>query len=169
VTVRATSDNDAHAEAIVVALGVFANSKGLADAIVTGLANTEALVGTTAALSVPGGDVLVEAISDNNAIAHTAGGAGALVSLAELKPTATVGGGTTASFDGDLSNAATLTVADADRQYGNGECPDREYDVVGWRHGSACRSVSHRKQRSIDRSGCVDPDDGPGVGGCGPE
>jgi hypothetical protein len=54
--------------------------------------------------------VLVEAISDNNAIAHTAGGAGALVSLAELKPTATVGGGTTASFDGDLSNAATLTV-----------------------------------------------------------
>jgi hypothetical protein len=52
MTVRATSDNDAHAEAIVVALGVFANSKGLADAIVTGLANTEALVGTTAALSV---------------------------------------------------------------------------------------------------------------------
>jgi hypothetical protein len=110
VTVRATSDNDARAEAIVVALGVFADSKGLADAIVTGLANTEALVGTTTSLSVPGGDVLVEALSDNNAIAHTAGGGGALVSLAELKPTATVGGGTNASFDGDLAGAATLTV-----------------------------------------------------------
>jgi hypothetical protein len=30
-------------------------------------------VGTTASLSVQGGDVLVEAISDDNATAHTAG------------------------------------------------------------------------------------------------
>jgi hypothetical protein len=114
VTVRATSGNDARAEAIVGALGVFANSSGFADAEITAEADTEALVGTTASLSVPGGDVLVEAISDDNATAHTGGGAGAVVSLVKLFPTAQVEGATKASFDGDLpditTDAATLTV-----------------------------------------------------------
>jgi hypothetical protein len=53
---------------------VLRNSSGFADAEVTAEADTEALVGSTASLSVQGGDVLVEAISDDNATAHTAAG-----------------------------------------------------------------------------------------------
>jgi hypothetical protein len=114
LTVRATSDNDATAEAVIVKLGAFANSSGFADAEVTAEADTEALVGSTASLSVQGGDVLVEAISDDNATAHTAGEAGAAIGLVQLFPTAQVEGATKASFDGDLpdiaTDAASLTV-----------------------------------------------------------
>jgi hypothetical protein len=92
----------------------FPNSSGFATAEVTADADTEARVGTTASLSVLGGDVVVEAISDDNATAHTVGGTGAAISIQRLFPTATVGGATTASFDGDLpditTDAATLTV-----------------------------------------------------------
>jgi hypothetical protein len=114
VTVRATSDNDATVEAVIVKLGGFTNSGGFADAKVTSEATTEAVVGSTASLTVLGGDVLVEAISDDNATAHTAGAAGTAVSLVKLFPTATVDGATRALFDGDLpdvaTDAATLTV-----------------------------------------------------------
>jgi hypothetical protein len=63
---------------------------------------------------VLGGAVLVEAISDNNATAHTVGASGAAIGIAELHPIAIVGGGTKANFDGSLpdiaTDASTLTV-----------------------------------------------------------
>jgi len=114
LTVTSTSDNDASATAIVISFGVYTNSKGLADAKVTSEASTEALVESTASLAVPGGDVLVDAISDDNATAHTTGGEGAAISLVTLQPTATVEAATKTFFDGDLpdvaTDAATVTV-----------------------------------------------------------
>src|SRR6185436_10691871 len=101
VTVRATSDNDATGDAVIVALGVFTSADGKANATITGDADTEALVTTTSSLEVFGGDVVVEAISDNNATANAGGGGGAGFSVTALRPKAILDGATTATFNGD--------------------------------------------------------------------
>jgi hypothetical protein len=69
-----------------------------------------ALVGSTAHVSVPGHAVLVTATGHQTATADTNGGAGGVVGIAAMVPTAVVGGGVTANFDGSLTAADHLTV-----------------------------------------------------------
>ena len=59
---------------------------------------------------MPGQAVLVTATGHQTAIADTAGGSGGAISFSLMIPTAVVGGGVTANFDGSLTAADHLTV-----------------------------------------------------------
>ena len=61
-------------------------------------------------MNVAGQAVIVTATGHQTATADTAGGAGGAISFAVMIPTAVVGGGVTANFDGTLVSADHLTV-----------------------------------------------------------
>src|SRR4029079_11796607 len=71
VKANGTNDATAHALAISISLGGAAGANAYAE--VTDQADVEALVGSTASLTVPGGAVQVLATSDNNAVADALG------------------------------------------------------------------------------------------------
>ncbi|HEX7826194.1 MAG TPA: hypothetical protein VF477_14920, partial [Mycobacterium sp.] len=114
VTVDADGSNDAIAHAKAVSVGLVAGSGASAYSEVTDKADVEALVGSTASLTVPGAAVQVLATGDNNAVADGLGGSVSGVSIDVALQTAKVGGGTKAAFDGTLVDAtvdaASLTV-----------------------------------------------------------
>ncbi len=89
---------------------VLRGSGSSSTAVITANASVTALVGSTAHVSVPNQAVLVTAAGHQNAIADTAGGSGGVVGIAAMVPTALVGGGVTANFDGSLTAADHLTV-----------------------------------------------------------
>src|SRR6185436_14833989 len=109
-TVQADGFNNAKADALAIAIGLVAGTGASAYAEVTDQADVEALVGSTASLTIPGGAVKVLATSDNDADADAVGAAISGVAISVMLPTAIVGGGTKAAFDGTLTTAASLDV-----------------------------------------------------------
>ena len=110
LTVTADGTNTATAHALAVSVGFFAGTGSSSTAVITGNASVLALVGKTAHVNVPGQTVSVTATAHQNAVADTAGGAGGVISVAVMIPTALVGGGSTANFDGKLVSADHLNV-----------------------------------------------------------
>src|SRR5262249_3796239 len=106
--VLANGSNTATSNALAISIGLIGAGAGeSAYAEVTNEANVEALVGATSVMTVPGAPVSVLATSNNTASANAPGGAGSgLISVVEMLPTAKVGGGTKAEFDGTLVGAS---------------------------------------------------------------
>jgi hypothetical protein len=111
IKVEAIGDNNADAEALAIAIGLFSGAGANAYAEVTNAANVEALVGQDAAITAPGAIVDVLATGQNTATATANGGGGGLISISVMLPTAKVGGAVRAEFDGDLIDAATDAAA----------------------------------------------------------
>ncbi len=112
VQISSTSSNHAKATADIfsVALG-FGVAGASATAEVTDSAYTDAVVGQSSSIDAPGTAIQVSAASSNHAEAVAHGKTGSLgLSVADMIPTALVGGPTTAHFDGDITNATSLTV-----------------------------------------------------------
>ena len=110
LSVIADGTNTATAHAFAVSFGFFAGTGSSSTAVITGAASVLALVGSTAHVNVPGRAVIVTATGHQTATADTAGGSGGAISFAVMIPTAVVGGGVTANFDGTLVSADHLTV-----------------------------------------------------------
>ncbi len=112
VTISSTSANHATATAEIFSIGGIVSGAGAsATADVTGAASTKALVGQTASFDAPGVTINVSATSADTADATANGKSGSIgLSVVEMIPTALVGGVTQAGFDGDITNAAGLTV-----------------------------------------------------------
>ena len=106
VKVEAIGNNNADAKALAIAVGLASGAGADAYAEVTSLATVEALVGSTAQLTVPNGPVDVLATGDNNAVAKADGGGVAGLAIAAMLPTAKVGGSVKASFDGGLTGGS---------------------------------------------------------------
>ncbi|MHB1242915.1 MAG: beta strand repeat-containing protein, partial [Gaiellaceae bacterium] len=104
VLVLAGGGNWATADTFFVGISVVGLSGSGAQAEVTGSADVEALVGSSATIA-SSGDVQISATGDNDAFARSDGGSGGLVNLSESEPTARVRGATRAVLDGDVSSA----------------------------------------------------------------
>ena len=107
VTVTANGVNTVVGDAFVLGLGLVAISGGAAIAIIgSGASVTATGVGTIAS----SGLIQFDAISNNTATASSDIGSGGFVSLGVSLPTATISGGTIASFSGTVSGGTGLTV-----------------------------------------------------------
>jgi Bacterial Ig-like domain/RTX calcium-binding nonapeptide repeat (4 copies) len=110
LTVSASGTNTATAHALAIAAGLFSGDGSSSTAEITGSASVLALVGSTASVNIPGQAVSVVSTAHQSATADTDGGAVGGLSIAVMIPTATVGGGVTANFDGTLVSADHLNV-----------------------------------------------------------
>ena len=110
VWVHADGTNDAESKTLVVVVAAFAGGGAGSDAEVTTDATTQALIDSSASSITSGGQVHVQANSHNTADAESQAGAGGFVSIGITIPTATVAGGTKATFDGHIVSAGSLLV-----------------------------------------------------------
>ena len=113
VKVQATSNNQAIVEAWMLSIGGLGSiAVNSADAEVTSNADTEALVLANATVSAPAGAVQVLATSTNTANASGLSVSGGLaLTVNVMLITATVAGGTKASFDGTIPSTGTKTAS----------------------------------------------------------
>ena len=113
VTVTATSDNLASAEADILSISIGGVSGAFADAEITSTADTEATVGAASTIGSTG-DVLVEATttgSNNTATATAKGLSGGIVaSVAIMGSKAVVDGAVLAELDGHVTGSTSVTV-----------------------------------------------------------
>ena len=121
VHVHAESANNADSDTFVVVVGAFAGAGSGAEADITTDATTQALIDSTANPITSNGQVHVEAKSANTATAHDEAGAGGVVAGALNLPTATVAGGTKATFDGTIASAGSLLVEATGSNFANAE------------------------------------------------
>ena len=110
LTVTADGTNTATAHALAISVGAIAGTGASSHAEITASASVLALVGSSAHVDVPAQAVVVTAKGHQTATADTNGGAGGVISIAVMVPTAIVAGGVTANFDGSLTHADHLTV-----------------------------------------------------------
>ena len=111
--VQATSNNQAIVEAWMLSIGGLGSiAVNSADAEVTSNADTEALVLANSTVSAPAGAVQVLATSTNTANASGLSVSGGLaLAVNVMLITATVAGGTKASFDGTIPTTGTKTAS----------------------------------------------------------
>jgi hypothetical protein len=111
VKVEAIGNNNADANALTIALGMFAGVGAGAYAEVTSQAVVEAVVGASAEINAPSATIDVLATGDNNAKAQANGGAGGFsLSIGVMLPTALIGGAVKAEFNGGVPSALALNV-----------------------------------------------------------
>ena len=126
VELSATSANKANATANIFSIGGLASGAGASsDAEIGSGATTNALVGSTSTIIASGAAVNVTATSANEAIAIAHGKTGTIgLAVAVMIPTAKVGGGTKASFDGQIpafGGTASLTIQSRTANHANAD------------------------------------------------
>ena len=112
VVISAASGNTATATSKIFSIGGLASVAGAtSDAEITADATTAAAVGQASSIDAPGVTIQESATSANKATATASGASGSLgISVVIMHPTAKVGGPTSASYDGDITNAAGLNI-----------------------------------------------------------
>lgn len=178
--VKALGENTASATAKVGQISLLGGAGAQAKATITSEADVEALVGANASIATSG-EVLVDARlqgDKNKAFAQALGlSGGILASVAVIRAEATVSGGVTADFDGDVKNASSVTVQAAGANSANGDLSvagfgafsyagaragatvDTNADVVAWVGSTAeIKSGSLYVSASSDNDALADSD-----------
>jgi hypothetical protein len=105
VRVEAIGNNNAHADALAIAFGLFTGAGIDPSARITDEADVEAFIGSDATVMVPGGLVAVHASSTNTATAQSTGASASIVGIQVMDVDASIGGSTRAHVD----DGATLS------------------------------------------------------------
>ena len=109
VTVQATGRNRADGVTDVISVGGLTVSESDSDSRITNTADVNVSAASTAKVSTDG-TFLMSATSDNVSKAKSDAGTGGIIGISLAKPEAKTAGGTSASFDGEVTRATTITV-----------------------------------------------------------